>query len=216
MQIDSPTCANGHPMIADDLFCGDCGAPFEADLFPSDPEWAKDPIPDAGPACPNGHPNPPGNDFCAACGSRLVSPTTVPSTNNDALVAALVGRKLAAGLAALFVIIGVVAWFVSRQPSADEKWQARQDEIAAEQEALPQGTDAWDKVAEACSLDSNTVMTDYAEVNRSDFDAVYEYEDMIGDKHYATVDLNDYGAITWINSCNHIDGLSDQRVDIDW
>ena len=114
------------------------------------------------------------------------------------------------------LLIGLIVWWQARQPTDQEKWDAAQQQTADEQAALPHGVDAWDQVARACSLDSNAVMTDYAEVNRSDFDAYYEYEDIIGEKHYATVDLNDYGAITWIDSCNHIDGAPDERVDIGW
>ena len=131
--------------------------------------------------------------------------------------------KWAAATTVLILMVGgFFAWKTSG-PSEREREQQHTDDIADYQSSMPQGEDAWDKVSEVCNLGSGAGLVDYEADGGDDggfgYDAYYDYEDDASNEHMATVSLSDYGTITWVDSCDHIDGIDDgyaDRVDVHW
>lgn len=109
--VAAARCANGHAMGIEEVFCGRCGAPSEADLLSSDPEWAKEePTPAAAACCPAGHENPGGNAFCAVCGAPIapITITSSPTASGHPL------RGVAIAAVAVLLVVGGILLMTRR------------------------------------------------------------------------------------------------------
>jgi hypothetical protein len=103
-------------MAGDDTFCGQCGAPVEADLPETEPEWSTTAPTqaDAVRACPSGHLNPPENVFCATCGHEIAPPASSPA----AAVQSHPLRGVAVAAVVLVVAVGSILALTRTEPDS--------------------------------------------------------------------------------------------------